>query len=120
MERAVLTFSPVKTLFRIRPARIGAALALSALALGVARADTLWVGGCTGGHGAGNCVLLKSSGGDPHIRTVPEPQSDADKERAAERDRKWLERCQPVIAQDHYGVPRYEYAARGCEFGVIE
>jgi hypothetical protein len=116
----VLTFSPVKMLFRSGTARIGAALALSALVLGVARADTLWVGGCTGGHGAGNCVLLESSGGDPHIRTVPEPQADADKERAAERDRKWLERCQPVIAQDRYGVPRYEYAARGCEFGVIE
>lgn len=116
----MLIFSPVKILFRPGIARLGAALGLSALVLGVARADTLWVGGCTGGRGSGNCVLLESSGGDPHIRTVPEPQADADKERAAERDRKWLQRCQPVIAQDRYGVPRYEYAVRGCEFGVIE
>jgi hypothetical protein len=24
------------------------------------------------------------------------------------------------VFQDRYGVPRYEYAAPGCEFGVIE
>jgi hypothetical protein len=51
---------------------------------------------------------------------VPQPDNEADKERAAARDHKWIERCRPTIAQDHYGVPRYHYVAEGCEFGVIE
>ena len=28
--------------------------------------------------------------------------------------------ARPVVHQDPYGVPRYEYAAPGCEFGVIQ
>jgi hypothetical protein len=51
---------------------------------------------------------------------VPQPENDGDKDRAAARDRKWIEHCRPTIAQDRYGVPRYHYAAVGCEFGVIE
>jgi hypothetical protein len=51
---------------------------------------------------------------------VPQPENDADKERAASRDRKWIERCHPTIVQDRYGVPRYRYVAERCEFGVIE
>jgi hypothetical protein len=35
-------------------------------------------------------------------------------------DHKWEERCRPTIAQDRYGVPRYQYAAPGCEFGIID
>jgi hypothetical protein len=31
-----------------------------------------------------------------------------------------MDRCRPSVRQDRYGVPRYHYAARGCEFGVIE
>jgi hypothetical protein len=51
---------------------------------------------------------------------VPPPEDEAEKERAMARDRRWMERCRPIIAQDRYGVPRYHYAAPGCEFGVIE
>ncbi len=40
--------------------------------------------------------------------------------RSRERDRKWVERCKPVMRQDAYGVSRYVYAARGCEHGRIE
>ncbi|HMG77042.1 MAG TPA: hypothetical protein VK591_00055 [Xanthobacteraceae bacterium] len=51
---------------------------------------------------------------------MPEPKDEIEKARATERDQKWLQRCRPIVAQDRYGVPRYHYAARGCEFGIIE
>ena len=103
-------------------APIAAAFALSVITLtaAYAAADTLAVGGCVGAPGAVNCVVRVGPAGDPYIRTVPQPDTEAEKERAAARDRKWIDRCRPVIAQDRYGVPRYHYAAAGCEFGVIE
>lgn len=105
-------------------ARYGAAAVLSLIILGVilraAYADGMVVGGCVGGPGAANCVVRWGEAGDPHIRLVPEPANDLEKKRAAERDHKWEERCRPTIAQDRYGVPRYQYTAPGCEFGVIE
>jgi hypothetical protein len=101
-----------------RPACAGTALTLSLATL--AYADTLYVGGCVGAPGTVNCVLRVGPAGDPYIRSVPEPASEADKARATERDHKWLERCKPVVFQDRYGVPRYHYAAAGCGFGVIE
>jgi hypothetical protein len=97
---------------------VGAAFTLSMIA--VSYADTLYVGGCTGGAGAANCVLRVGPAGDPYVRTVPQPSNDVDKARATERDHRWMSRCRPIIAQDRYGVPRYHYAAAGCEFGVID
>jgi hypothetical protein len=82
--------------------------------------DTIGIIGCVGAPGSVNCVLRVGPAGDPYVRTVPQPDTEADKARAAERDRKWLARCRPIVAQDHYGVPRYHYAAAGCEFGIIE
>lgn len=105
-------------------ARLGGAALLTAMLMAVtlcaAHADGIAVGGCVGGQGALNCVARWGSAGDPFIRKVPEPTDDAERQRAAERDRKWEQRCHPIIAQDRYGVPRYQYAAAGCEFGVIE
>ena len=109
---------------------LGAAVTLSLVSF--AHADTLDVFGCVGGggygwgygHGSGaggsSCVERKGPAGDPYVRTVPAPKSDEERERSAERDHKWLARCRPIVAQDRYGVPRYHYAAPGCEFGVIE
>jgi hypothetical protein len=97
-----------------------AASALSVVTLTAADADTVGVGGCTGGRGSINCVFRVGPAGDPYIRTVPQPENETDKERATARDHKWIDRCHPTIAQDRYGVPRYRYAAAGCEFGVIE
>jgi hypothetical protein len=51
---------------------------------------------------------------------VPQAETDAEKASATERDQKWLQRCRPIVAQDRYGVPRYHYAAAGCDLGVIE
>jgi hypothetical protein len=111
----VLILNGGRTLLTSRQAvRIGAALAIAVITFTAARADdTLIVGGCTGTRGAANCVLRIGPAGNPYIRTVPQPQDAADKEQAAARDRKWIERCRPVIEQDRYGVAR-------CEFGVIE
>jgi hypothetical protein len=109
-----------------RAACVGAAaLMLSAVTL--AYADELYVGGCVGaggggggsGSGAFSCVLRVGPAGHPYIRTVPQPQTEADKARQAERDHRWVERCRPVVGQDRYGVPRYHYAAPGCDFGVV-
>jgi hypothetical protein len=38
---------------------------------------------------------------------------------ARERERVWTARCRPEIRQDNYGVPRYIYAAPGCEYGRL-
>jgi hypothetical protein len=101
-----------------RAAYAGAALTLPLVTL--AYADKLYVGGCVGAPGAVSCVLRVGPAGDPYVRTVPQPDNEADRARAAERDQKWLQRCRPIVAQDRYGVPRYHYAAAGCAFGVIE
>jgi hypothetical protein len=39
---------------------------------------------------------------------------------SAERERKWLARCRPVTTEDQFGISRYRYAAKGCEFGKTE
>ena len=104
-------------------ARFGAAATLSAITLATiwsaAYADGMIVGGCVG-SGAINCVVRWGEAGDPHVRLVPEPTNEADRALSAERDHKWEERCRPTIVQDRFGVPRYQYAAPRCEFGVIE
>jgi hypothetical protein len=110
------------------PARICAAAAtvvsLSGLNLGgstlsAAHADGLAVGSCVGSRYSITCVSRWGAAGNPYIRQV-EPETEAEKALRADRDRKWEQRCQPLVYQDRYGVPRYEYAARGCEFGVIQ
>jgi len=92
----------------------------SAMTWSVAYADGMAVGGCVGTRGSVNCVVRWGEAGDPYVRTVPEPANQAERARSAERDHKWQDRCKPVIAQDRYGVPRYQYSAPGCEFGIIE
>jgi len=124
----VFTVSRAKSLLASwRAAFIGAAaLILSAATL--AYADELYVGGCVGaggggrgsGAGAFSCVLRVGPPGDPYIRTVPQPQTEAEKAHQAERDHRWVEHCRPVVAQDRYGVPRYRYAAPGCDFGALD
>ena len=99
-------------------AGFGAAFTLSMIT--VTYADTLYVGGCVGGAGAANCVLRVGPAGDPYIRSVPQPGTEAEKARAVEHDRRWMSRCRPIVVQDRYGVPRYHYAAEGCEFGIID
>ena len=121
----MLTLNCVRVALASRyAARVGAAATLSVIALtpicSAAYADGMAVGGCVGGGGSLNCVVRWGEAGDPYIRTVPQPASETERNQAAERDRKWEERCKPTITQDRYGVPRYQYSAPGCEFGIIQ
>jgi hypothetical protein len=97
-----------------------AVLTLSAVTSAGAVEGSIRVDTCFGGWWTSQCVTRWAPAGDPFIRTVPQPQTEEEKARAAERDHRWLQRCRPVVAQDRYGVPRYHYAAAGCDFGVIE
>lgn len=117
----MLTFRSAKAaLASWSTARIGAVAILSVLTWVSARADQLLVFGCTGWTGSINCVGRYGEAGDPYVRQVPQADTEADKARTTERDRKWIDRCRPAITQDRFGVPRYHYTARGCEFGIIE
>ena len=117
----MLTLQRTKVIFI---SRLTAATALSLVSMtaigGAAHADGMVFGGCIGGGGAVNCAVRWGEAGDPYIRVVPQPVTEDEKTQSAQRDRKWEARCRPVIAQDRYGVPRYQYAAPGCEFGVIQ
>jgi hypothetical protein len=124
-ERAVLTFHFAFAKRPVRAARaIGAALVLSLLSwcagLTAAQAQMLGSGGCIGDGYSLNCADRYGPAGDPYLRQVPQPLDAAAIARAQQREKRWAERCHPVIALDRYGVSRYRYAQPGCEFGVGE
>lgn len=101
-------------------AGFAAAATLSVLVSNSAQANGIAVGGCVGSRYSISCVAHWGAYSDPYMRLVPSPQTEAEKALSTERERKWQARCRPAVVQDVYGVPRYEYAARGCEFGVVE
>jgi hypothetical protein len=117
-ERAVLTNRPAAKASARSLARIGVVIGLWAATL--ASADAAGVGGlsCIGGFSSLNCTAQWGFPGDAHVRPVPEILGEAEKAQAATRERRWLIHCHPVIARDAYGVARYRYAARGCEYGI--
>ena len=117
----MLTLSCAKVAMASRHAVRIAIVAFALAAMwSTAHADGVAAGGCVGDWNSLNCVARWGEPGNPYVRTVPQSADEAERTRAAERDRKWEARCKPVIAQDRYGVPRYRYAAPGCEFGVIQ
>lgn len=71
---------------------------------------------CTGGF----CAWGEGSPPNPYVRTVPQPESQADKDAAVAREHKWVEDCKPALVRDRYGVQRYTYSKSGCEFGSPE
>jgi hypothetical protein len=103
-----------------------AAALFSALAAGLvsapAHADSVRTYSCFGSGTSVTCVKVKTKGDltNPHIRTVPEPESDEDEEAAEARDKRWVRHCRPVIRPDAYGVPTYHYARPGCEYGRVD
>jgi hypothetical protein len=105
-------------------ARFGAVVALSAATLvavaTAAEADQMGLGGCIGTRGTLNCVVRWGEAGDPYIRVVPGPVNPEEQAHAAEHERRWEQRCRPDIVQDRYGVPRYQFAAPGCNFGILD
>jgi hypothetical protein len=54
------------------------------------------------------------------VINVQGPASPEEVAAAEARDRRWAERCDPVIRQDRYGMPRYTYGAPGCEYGRLD
>jgi hypothetical protein len=100
---------------------IGAAFAVSVLTVFVgmvpATAQEVITGSCVGTRHSYNCVTRFGPAGDPFIRTVPAPADAAAAARTSDRERRWADRCRPIIEPDRYGVPRYRYAVDGCEFG---
>ncbi len=109
--------------------RILGAIALAALAsltLGAtpAHAGGLSMSSCLGNALFGaqsNCVQIWNEGlRNPNVVNVPGPRNDQEFAEAQARERRWLARCKPIARSDEYGVSRYIYAARGCEFGVID
>jgi hypothetical protein len=96
----------------------GAAVIVSALMLASVQAAEVGGFSCVGGAGSVNCIGQWGPGGDPNVRVVPRSYSDDERAEARARDRKWVAQCQPVIDRDRYGVARYHYAARGCEYGI--
>jgi len=107
------------TLRWIAPAGAALGLWLAVLALASpAAADGIVVGGCAGYRGTFNCVARWGAPADPYVHLVPQPLSEAEIARAQERDLKWREHCHPAVAYDRFGVARYQYAARGCEYGA--
>ena len=82
--------------------------------------DTV-VGSCVYAAGAAHCVRQYRYGdrGNSGIQSFKEPSEEEIAE-SRERDRRWVARCRPYLRQDQYGVSRYHYAARGCEYGKYE
>jgi len=101
----------------------GAVLALPLITFATSRpaqAEGVRVDSCVGAWQAVGCTTIWAPLGGTYIRKVPQPRDAAERARASEEDRRWVARCRPTLRQDRYGVPRYQYARPGCEFGVGE
>ena len=99
--------------------RICFAIAVVTLVLWVSNALADTVRGsrqtsCVGSWGLGSCVTHWYKTWDDDR---PRQKTEQEIAESAERDRKWVARCRPVLRQDRYGVDRYEYAAPGCDYG---
>jgi hypothetical protein len=99
---------------------LGALAALATFSIVPAQADGVISSTCAGGFGGGACVMTFRRGlGNPHIIRVPE-RSEQEQAAVDERDRLWRTHCNPVVRYDPFGVGRYTYAARGCEYGRFD
>jgi hypothetical protein len=97
-------------------------VALALLAATVAVAPAFAGGGalsCVRSGGLVSCAAQWNLNGDPPVQSAPAARDPRAEAEAAERERAWVARCRPIIRQDQYGVPRYRYAAPGCEYGVL-
>jgi hypothetical protein len=91
------------------------AASMLAVALSPAWADGVRSTNCVAFRGMLSCTT-KWQRWEPKELPPPTEQELAE---MRERERIWTERCRPVIKQDALGVPRYTYAAPGCEFGRL-
>ena len=102
-----------------------AALALLVLSMMSAPARSQPAGvstyNCYGTRNMTSCVETYRKGAfNPHVISIPGPQSDEERKATEARDRRWAERCRPMVRQDRYGVPRYSYGSPGCEYGRLD
>src|ERR1700728_3674357 len=93
--------------------RIAAALVLSILAQTSANAGRATDPNCVGRWTGFNCAALSGEANNPNIRLVPAPLGDNERAQYAQRDRRWVNHCHPVVQYDRYGVARYRYSATG-------
>lgn len=79
--------------------------------------DTV-VGSCVFSGGGSHCVRQFRYGdpGNSGVQSLREPPPEEVAE-LRDREKRWVERCRPMLRRDAYGVGRYVYAARGCEYG---
>jgi hypothetical protein len=98
-----------------------AALALLALTMmsTPGRSEGVATFNCYGSHNTQSCVATFRRG-RVHTHVINSLAPLGDEAVAAARDRRWVKRCGAVIQQDRYGMPRYSYRARGCEFGLLD
>ena len=100
----------------------GALMVLALLGASVTSAGAGGVvsGSCVRSAGSVSCAARWGAAGDPYIRGVAGPRNAQEEADTAERERKWMARCRPIVQQDQFGVGRYYYAAPGCEVGRIQ
>ena len=79
-----------------------------------AAADATRSTSCVYGRGSHSCVT-RWQHSEPRIQ-VPTEQEIAE---ARAREQQWQAFCRPYIYQDDFGVRRYGYAERGCEYGRV-
>ena len=110
---------------RFSPSAWLAALALLALSMMSAPAqsapDGVYTWNCYGARNMRSCVGAYRRGHfNPNVINLTGPQGPEERDAAEARDRRWVERCKPVIRQDRHGMPRYSYGAPGCEYGRLD
>ena len=51
--------------------------------------------------------------------SAPKAPTEQELAEAREREQRWEAHCRPYIWQDEFGVRRYGYTERGCEYGRV-
>jgi hypothetical protein len=75
-------------------------------------------GSCVGSGASFSCAgSYGDRGGNPHVIDILRAKDESTVMASLEREQRWVSYCSPSIAYDRYGVGRYVYAVRGCEFG---
>jgi hypothetical protein len=54
-----------------------------------------------------------------HHEGAPKPPTEQELTEVRERERRWEAYCRPYVWQDEFGVRRYGYTERGCEYGRL-
>ncbi|MGE0750606.1 MAG: hypothetical protein AB7K64_08465 [Variibacter sp.] len=98
-----------------------ALLAAAATVLAAAPAAAAQRGGGFSCVGSGASVTCTGSYGDrsgnTHVIGVARASDEEAARVSQDREKRWVAYCAPDIVHDRYGVGRYVYAVRGCEFG---